>query len=279
MTGSPAHGPVVALSIAGSDSSGGAGVQADLKTFSAMGVFAATAITALTAQNTVGVFGVIPTPADFVIAQIAAVLQDLNVQAVKTGMLATAEIVAAVGDLDGSGRLRNLVVDPVMVSSSGDRLLDVGAERLYTERLLPLARVITPNLREAGVLVGESIDTLRGQRFAAERLAALGAEVVVVKGGHATIDAPGEAVDVVVAGGMTTELRAPRIDTDNNHGSGCSFSSAVAARLALGDSPLEAVEVAKRFVHQAIVRGARWRLGAGHGPLDHLDLDSRRAPT
>ena len=268
LAGSP--NPPVAMTIAGSDSGGGAGIQADLKTFAALGVFGTSAICALTAQNTVGVTGVHPVPPEFVVQQIETVLADLPVAAVKTGMLATAPILRAVAALAADGRLPQLVVDPVMVASSGDRLLDADAERAYVERLLPHATVATPNLREAEVLVGRPITTLAQQREAAHELAALGTKVVVVKGGHAVTDTPGEAVDVIVADGVVTELRAPRVPTPNNHGSGCSFASAVAAGLASGMSTVDAVVAAKRFVHRAVVGGASWSLGKGHGPLDHF---------
>jgi hydroxymethylpyrimidine kinase/phosphomethylpyrimidine kinase len=184
--------PPVAMTIAGSDSGGGAGIQADLKTFAALGVFGTSAITALTAQNTVGVRGVHAVPASFVVEQIEAVLDDLPVAAAKTGMLATAEIVQAVAKLAGAGRLPRLVVDPVMVASSGDRLLEPEAERLYVEELLPHASVVTPNLKEAEVLLGRRITTLSEQREAAAALGSLGPATVVVKGGHAVSDTPGE---------------------------------------------------------------------------------------
>jgi hydroxymethylpyrimidine/phosphomethylpyrimidine kinase len=262
--------PAVALTIAGSDSGGGAGAQADLKAFAAMGVFGASAITALTAQNTQGVRGVWPVPASFVVAQVEAVLDDLPVAAVKTGMLATAEVVAAVAALAAAGRLPHLVVDPVMVASSGDRLLQEAAERSYVDLLLPHAAVLTPNLLEAQVLLGASIGTLAEQREAARALAALGPRVVVVKGGHAVADAGDEAVDIMWDGRTMTELRAPRVDTPNNHGTGCTFASATAARLARGDSAADAVAAAKAYVSRAVAGGAGWRLGAGHGPLDHF---------
>ena len=261
--------PPVAMTIAGSDSGGGAGIQADLKTFAALGVFGTSAITALTAQNTQGVAGVHPIPPEFVVSQISAVLADLPVAAVKTGMLATAPILRSVADLAAAGRLPRLVVDPVMVASSGDRLLDAQAERAYVELLLPHAWVATPNLREAEVLVGRRITTLAEQREAARELSSLG-PVVVVKGGHAVTDTPGEAVDVVAGDGQLSELRAPRIATANNHGSGCSFASAVAAGLARGLSTMDAIVAAKRFVHRAVAGGATWTLGQGHGPLDHF---------
>jgi hydroxymethylpyrimidine/phosphomethylpyrimidine kinase len=261
--------PPVAMTIAGSDSGGGAGIQADLKTFAAHGVFGTSAITALTAQNTRGVAGVHTIPPEFVVAQIEAVLDDLPVAAVKTGMLATAPILRAVAGLAASGRLPLLVVDPVMVSSSGDRLLDLNAERAYIEELLPHAVVATPNLREAEVLLGRGINTLEQQCAAAVELCALG-PVVVVKGGHGVGDAPGEAVDVVAVAGEVSFLRAPRVATANNHGSGCSFASAVAAALARGLSIMDAIVAAKAFVHKAVSGGARWSVGAGHGPLDHF---------
>jgi hydroxymethylpyrimidine/phosphomethylpyrimidine kinase len=269
--------PPVALTIAGSDSGGGAGIQADLKTFAAIGVFGTSAITALTAQNTVGVRAVHPIPAAFVIAQVEAVLDDMDMRAVKTGMLATAANVAAVADLAEAGRLPNLVVDPVMVSSSGDRLLDPEAERLYVDRLFPVARVVTPNLLEAGVLLDTEIRTLADQRDAAKALAGLGPEVVIVKGGHAVDDDPDDAIDVVVIDGEINELRAPRIGTLNNHGSGCTFASAIAAHLAHDvPRPEYAVDFAKAFVFEAINRAADWRIGAGHGPLDHSSLQPVR---
>jgi hydroxymethylpyrimidine/phosphomethylpyrimidine kinase len=210
-----------------------------------------------------------PVPPDFVVTQVDTVLADLPVAAVKTGMLATAPILHAVASLAAAGRLPNLVVDPVMVSSSGDRLLDADAERAYVELLLPHAVVTTPNLREAEVLLRRSITTLQQQREAALELATLG-PVVVVKGGHAVTDTPGEAVDVVASNGLLTELHAPRIATANNHGSGCSFASAVAAGLAKGLSTMDAVRAAKEFVHRAVAGGANWSLGKGHGPLDHF---------
>jgi hydroxymethylpyrimidine/phosphomethylpyrimidine kinase len=261
--------PPVALTIAGSDSGGGAGIQADLKSFAANGVFGTSAITALTAQNTVAVAGVHPVPPEFVIAQIEAVLADLPVAAVKTGMLATAPILRAVAQLAAAGRLPQLVVDPVMVSSSGDRLLDLNAERAYLEDLLPYAAVATPNLREAEVLLGRPIRTLDQQEAAALELSALG-PVVVVKGGHAVTDRPEEAVDVVASDGTVSQLRAPRVQTSNNHGSGCSFAATIAAYLARGSSTLEAINAAKAYVHRSVTGGANWTLGKGHGPLDHF---------
>ena len=263
--------PSVALTIAGSDSGGGAGIQADLKTFAALHVFGTCAITAVTAQNTAEVRAVHPLPTDIVRQQIEAVLDDFSVRAVKTGMLATAEIVELVADLGDAGRLPNLVVDPVMVSSSGARLLDAAAEEGYLERLLPAATVFTPNLFEAGVLLKCDVRSPEDQVAAARELATRTRGVVVVKGGHAE----GDAVDVVCVGDVITELRASRVATSNNHGSGCSFASATAALLARGLSRPDALPQAKKFVHRAIEGAARWDLGSGHGPLDHFHWEEQ----
>ena len=261
--------PPVALTIAGSDSGGGAGLQADLKTFAALGVFGTSAVTALTAQNTCGVRGVLAVPGAFVAEQVEAVLADLDVRAVKTGMLGTAEVVAAVAALAAAGRLPQLVVDPVMVASSGDRLLEPAAERAYVEALLPHAAVLTPNRMEAQALLGGEITSLTQQGEAARALGALGPRLVVVKGGHATADAADEAVDVVWDGAELRRLSGPRLDTRNTHGTGCTFAAAITAGLAGGRPVAEAVEEAKAYVGRALAASAGWRLGAGHGPLDH----------
>lgn len=264
--------PPVALTIAGSDSGGGAGLQADLRTFAAFGVHGASAVAALTAQNTREVCGVRATDPGFLRDQIEAVLDDLPVAAVKTGMLATAANVAVVADLAAAGRLPNLVVDPVMVSSSGHRLLDPDAEAAYLDQLVPHALVVTPNCREAAVLLGEPVDDLERQLAAAHHLVGRGATWAVVKGG----DQQGEdAIDVACDHAVTLELRRPRLATRNNHGTGCSFASAIAAQLACGVEPRPAIEHAKTFVHDAIARAADWNLGAGHGPIDHLDFSGR----
>lgn len=261
--------PPVVLSIAGSDSGGGAGIQADLRTYAALGVHGATAIAALTAQNTTEVRGVVATEPSFLVAQIEAVLDDLPVAAVKTGMLATAGNVEAVAALAAAGRLPRLVVDPVMVASSGARLLDPDAEAAYRELLLPHALVTTPNCREASALLGAPVDDLEEQVEAAHELhRRTGAHWVVVKGGDR--DHGDDAVDIACDGAMTIELIRPRIATTNTHGTGCSFASATAAFLARGEEPRLAIEHAKDFVHAALGRGASWRLGAGHGPVDHL---------
>lgn len=261
--------PRTALTIAGSDPSGGAGVQADLRTFAAHGVHGATAVTALTAQNTVGVQGVHPVPASFVEQQVRSVVDDLDVGAVKTGMLATVEIVATVADLAAAGLLPNLVVDPVMVSSTGARLLDQGAEVVYRDVLIPRARVVTPNRSEAAVLVGRELRTVDDIADAAQWLAASGPEVVVITGGDPAGEKR-ETVDVVATDGDVVVHRSRRIDTGNDHGTGCSFSSAVAVGLAQGHDPVGAVDRARAFVRRGLAGAAHWRLGAGHGPIDHL---------
>lgn len=267
--------PPVALTIAGSDSGGGAGLQADLRTFGALRAFGTSVVTAVTAQNTTAVTDVHVVPAATVDAQVSAVLDDLPVAAVKTGMLATAELVALVAARAAAGDLPRLVVDPVLVSSTGARLLEEDAIATYRDRLLPHALVATPNLIEAGVLVGRELRTHEDAVAAAHEIAALGPAVVVVKGGHATGD---RAVDVVVHDGAVDELVAPRIDTANTHGTGCTFAAATAAGLAAGHDPMEALRRAKQYVTTCIVGGAGWRLGHGHGPLDHLGFATPTAP-
>ncbi|HZD65884.1 MAG TPA: bifunctional hydroxymethylpyrimidine kinase/phosphomethylpyrimidine kinase [Acidimicrobiales bacterium] len=262
-----APNPPVALTIAGSDSGGGAGIQADLKTFAALGVFGTSAITAVTAQNTVEVRATHVVPPDIVDTQLSAVLDDLAPQAAKTGMLATAATLGVVGSRAAAGDLPPLVVDPVMVSSTGHRLLDEEAERAYLHVLLPFATVATPNLGEASILVGRDLHTIDDMAWAARRLRETGAGVVIIKGGHT----PGtEAVDVVFDGQEVTCLRSPWVSTPNVHGTGCSLSAAAAAHLARGLPPLEAVARGKDFVGRALAGAAAWSLGSGHGPLDHF---------
>jgi hydroxymethylpyrimidine/phosphomethylpyrimidine kinase len=260
--------PPVALSIAGSDSGGGAGIQADLRTFAAFGVHGCTAITAITAQNTAQVRRVAPTDPGLLLDQIEAVLDDLPVAAVKTGLLATAANVHVVAELAAAGRLPHLVVDPVIVSSTGTRLLDEDAERAYVHDLFPHATAITPNCREAAALLRwDPIDTADQQHAAAEALSRTGARLVLVKGG----DAPGDAaLDVYRCDGSEADLTESWVATTNNHGTGCSMSSAIAAQLARGTDLVTAVHEAKQFIHRALAGAADWQLGAGHGPIDHL---------
>jgi len=263
--------PPVAMTIAGSDSGGGAGIQADLKTFAALGVFGTSVITAVTAQNTAAVLGVRVLDPDFVDLQIEAVLTDLPVAAVKTGMLATSAVVEAVAHRAALSDLPNLVVDPVMVSSTGAALLDEDALCAYRELLLPHAVICTPNMREAALLAGLPVADLSGMVAAARRLAEHGPGIVVVKGGHFGGDL---APDVVLAEGAVTVLEAPRVASANDHGTGCSLSAATAARLAQGVDPLTAVAEAKAYVAGALRGAAGWSLGAGHGPLDHFGWDA-----
>jgi hydroxymethylpyrimidine/phosphomethylpyrimidine kinase len=265
--------PRTALTIAGSDSGGGAGLQADLKTFAAHGVHGTSAITAVTAQNTAEVRGVVPLEADFVRLQIEAVLSDFDVQGVKTGMLANREIVDVVAELAAAGRLPRLVVDPVLVSSSGQALMAPEGLEAYRARLLPHALVVTPNLREAGALTGIAVGelmTVPAMTEAAELIRASGVRYVVVKGGHLT-DA---AHDVVAGPEGITVLEAVRVLTGNDHGTGCSLSAAITAHLAQGAEVLDAVRAAKAFVARGLAGAAGWRLGSGHGPIDHFGWSS-----
>ena len=254
----------VALTIAGSDSGGGAGIQADLKTFAALGVHGTSAITAITAQNTVAVTEILELPVAMVRAQIDAIVEDLGVQAAKTGMLSSAEIIETVAAAIQAHRIGNLVVDPVMVAKGGARLLREDAVDALRTRLLPLAAMLTPNLPEVEVLLGRRVTTLDERRQAARDLLALGPRAVVVKGGHAG----GDAIDVYWDGATLEELPAERIATANTHGSGCVFSAAIAAGLAQGLDSLTAVRAAKEFITGAIELSLE--LGHGHGPVNPM---------
>ena len=255
----------IALTIAGSDSGGGAGIQADLKTFHAFGAFGASALTAVTVQNTRGVSGVHPVPVDVVRALVRAVAEDLPPAACKTGMLATSALVSAVAASIREHRLPSFVLDPVMVASSGDRLLDADAERTIVDELLPLAALVTPNLDEASILVGEAVDDEAGMRRAAEALVRMGARAALLKGGHLR---SAELVDVLFDGTDWHEWRRPKLDTRSTHGTGCTLSAAVAAGLAHGRPLARAVEDALDYVHRAML--AAPGLGSGHGPLNHM---------
>jgi hydroxymethylpyrimidine/phosphomethylpyrimidine kinase len=268
--------PSTALTIAGSDSGGGAGIQADLATFAAHRVHGTSAITAVTAQNTRGVQAVAQISPQVVERQLRSVLDDFDVGAVKTGMLATSAIIAMVAAHAARAELANLVVDPVIVATSGRRLLESGAEREYVELLFPHAVVITPNAAEAAVLVGRSLRDLDELVAAAQQLQRGGARCVVVTGG----DIEGtDAVDVVVDATTVEILRTPRVATGNDHGTGCTFSAAIAAGLANGLAPMTAISAAKEYTTTALQRAAHWSLGHGRGPVDHLARDARRART
>ncbi len=258
----------IALTIAGSDSGGGAGIQADLKTFSALGVYGCSVITALTAQNTRAVRGIFAVDADFVAAQIDAVFADIAVDAVKIGMLDRPEVIARVAARLRHWRPRWIVLDPVMVAKSGDRLLREEAVASLREELLPLADLITPNLPEAAVLLGEEpIRERRRMGNIAARLQGLGARNVLLKGGHLREET---SPDLLLHGGEHCWLEAPRIATRNTHGTGCTLSSAVAALLARGRPLPQAVAEAKEYLTRAIAAADRLRVGSGNGPVHHF---------
>lgn len=269
--------PLVALTVAGVDSAGGAGVHADLRAFAAHGLHGATVVAALTAQSTCAIEAVHPVPAAFVAAQLDAVLGDLDVRATKTGFLGSADVVAVVADAADAGRLADLVVDPVLVTSAGAPLFGAEVQDALVARLLPRARVITPNRTEAGLLVGRALPTVADMEAAAVELLGLGCEAVVVKGGDAE-DEGDRAVDVLAVAGHVERLELARVDTRNDHGSGCSFAAATAARLAMGDDVGDAVRSAKAFVHRGLLGARTWRLGAGHGPIDAFGWDAPAHP-
>ncbi|HUF75790.1 MAG TPA: bifunctional hydroxymethylpyrimidine kinase/phosphomethylpyrimidine kinase [Longimicrobiales bacterium] len=255
--------PIV-LTIAGSDSGGGAGIQADLKTFHALGVYGTSAITAITAQNTLGVHAVHPVPLAHVRAQIDAVVNDLRPAAFKTGMLATIGLVETVAAAIREHGLRHYVLDPVMVATSGHRLLSEDAVAALIQDLLPLADVVTPNLHEARILSGVPIADEEDMRLAGDRILELGVSAVLIKGGHLA----GEAVDLLMDGGVEHVWRRASIDTVHTHGTGCTLSAAIAAGIARGDELPDAVDRAVRYVGRAIA--AAPGLGSGHGPVNHF---------
>jgi hydroxymethylpyrimidine/phosphomethylpyrimidine kinase len=258
----------IAVTIAGSDSSGGAGIQADLKTFSALGVYGASVIAALTAQNTKGVTAIHDVPPDFVTAQIDAVFSDLAVNAVKIGMLSQAGVIEAVASGLSRYKQSNIVLDPVMIATSGDRLLAPHAVAVLRDVLMKQALIITPNLPEAAALlettVAESENEMQAQ---GEKLLALGARAVLIKGGHGS---GAESVDILVEPNAMARLAAERVDTNNTHGTGCTLSSAIAAGLAKGLSLAEAVRRAKAYVTAAIAASNSLAIGHGHGPVHHF---------
>jgi len=258
------------MTIAGSDSGGGAGIQADLKTFQALGVYGTSAITAITAQNTLGVSGVHEIPVDLIAKQIDAVVEDIGVEAAKTGMLSSPEIIDTVADRLRQHHLSRLVVDPVMVAKSGDRLLREDAVQALIQQLLPLAAVLTPNVPEAEVIIGRTIATESDVKQAARDIVDLGPRAVVMKGGHR--DTP-EATDLLFDGERFHEFTSERVATRNTHGTGCTLSAAIAAHLARGADVVEAVGLAKAYLAEAIRRATP--IGHGHGPVAHDWLLSR----
>ena len=258
----------IAVTIAGSDSSGGAGIQADLKTFAALGVYGACAIAALTAQNTKGVTGIHDVPADFIAQQIDAVFSDLDVGAVKIGMLSRAAAIQAVAQGLSRHKAKNIVLDPVMVATSGDRLLADDAIVALRNELIPMALVITPNLPEAAALTGASIARNEQEmEVQAREILALGARNVLIKGGHGE---GAESIDLLIGQGEVVRLSAKRVATKNTHGSGCTLSSAIAASLAKGLGLIAAVQDAKTYVTAAIAAADQLKVGHGHGPLNHF---------
>ena len=263
----------IALTVAGSDSGGGAGIQADLKTFAAFEVYGASALTAVTAQNTLGVTAIHELPVDVISAQIDAVATDIGMDAVKTGMLSSAAIIETVAERLRHHGVEQLVVDPVMVAKGGDRLLREDAVTALVSRLLPLALVSTPNAGEAAALCGHPVETMEQARDAAGAIHAMGCRYVVVKGGHFGED----AVDVLYDGSAFTEFPAKRISTTSTHGTGCTFASAVAAGLARGNTVGGAVSDAKAYVTAAIAGAPP--IGGGHGPLHHFHAWWGREPT
>jgi len=267
--------PVVVLSIAGSDSGGGAGVQADLHSFAAAGAFGTTAITAITAQNTQGVSAIEVLEPSLIVAQIDAVLSDFSIRAIKTGMLGNAAVVRAVADRLGDLDVP-LVVDPVVISTTGSLLLDEGGLEAYRDHLLHRAQIITPNRDELAALLGldpAGISTTEELQAAAIVLSKHTASIVVAKGGHVR-PVKGRIVDLVVSGDLVRSLPQPFIETMNDHGTGCSFAAALAAHLGKGLTADEAIDEAQRFVHGALTRAADWKLGKGRGPIDHHGLNS-----
>jgi hydroxymethylpyrimidine/phosphomethylpyrimidine kinase len=258
----------VALTIAGSDSSGGAGIQADLKTFAALGVYGASVITALTAQNTQGVTGIHQVPPDFVTAQIDAVFADLDVGAVKIGMVAELSVIEAITAGLTRWSPRHIVLDPVMVATSGDRLLADDAVEALRTKLVPRASILTPNLPEAAALLNEPVASSEAAiEDQGRRLLALGCPAVLIKGGHGQ---GSKSIDYLVRASGTIALVAPRVATQNTHGTGCSLSSAIAAGLAKGEDLETAVRNAKAFVSAAITASDRFSVGHGHGPIHHF---------
>ncbi|QCT01717.1 phosphomethylpyrimidine kinase (HMP-phosphate kinase) [Paenibacillus algicola] len=263
-----------ALTIAGSDSGGGAGIQADLKTFQELEVFGMSAITAVTVQNTLGVTGVYPLPPEACAAQIEAVSQDLGVDAVKTGMLFNAPIIEAAAEVIGRYKWSSVVVDPVMIAKGGAELLQAEAVYALKHKLLPLARVVTPNIPEAEALAGIEIRTPEDRKEAARRIHSLGPAFVVIKGGHDEEDSR-QVTDLVYDGDVFTELSGRRIHTVHTHGTGCTFSAAVTAWLAKGADPLQAMTEGRAFIQAAIEDSLG--LGGGHGPTNHWAYQRRLA--
>lgn len=258
-----------ALTIAGSDPSGGAGIQADLKAFSACGCYGSSAIVAVVDENTIGVTGVHPIPIDFVIGQIKSVLDDIGADAIKIGMLHSSELILAVKETLSQYNIRNIVLDPVMVATSGDTLLQTEAIATLKDELIPFTRIITPNIPEAEILLGEKINKQKDLPFFAKKLSQNRKVSVLLKAGHLTED---ELIDVFYNAETDEllELKSKRVNTQNTHGTGCTFSSAIAAFLAHGLEMNDAVKKAEEYMAKAIIAGAQYKIGKGHGPVHHF---------
>lgn len=259
------------LTIAGSDSGGGAGIQADIKTISALGGYAASAITAVTVQNTLGVSAVHPIPIDIIRGQIDAVLSDIGADAVKIGMLHSVEVVEMIIERLDHYKIKNIVVDPVMVSTSGHKLIEDSAIELLRAELLPRARIITPNIPEAEILLNAKIDYQEQLYELARQLSPCESCSVLLKAGHLTEDTLTD-IFFYAENNTITELSSQRLSTQNTHGTGCTLSSAVATCLALGMPPIQAVTAAKEYINKAIISGAEYSIGSGHGPVDHFHI-------
>jgi hydroxymethylpyrimidine/phosphomethylpyrimidine kinase len=253
------------MTIAGSDSGAGAGIQADLKTFAAHGVYGTSVLTAVTAQNTTSVLAIAEVPEEVIVHQIDGVLEDIGTDAIKTGMLSAASIIEVVADRIEAWDVRNVVVDPVMVAKSGDALLQPTAVRTLVKRLLPLSLIVTPNIPEAEVLSGKHITDAASEEEAARIIGRLGPKYVVIKGGHRESD---EAVDLIYDGESFERIAGPRIATRNTHGTGCTFSAAIAANLALGRDPLDAIALAKDYLSGALRES--FPIAEGHSPVNHF---------
>jgi hydroxymethylpyrimidine/phosphomethylpyrimidine kinase len=257
------------LTIAGSDSGGGAGIQADLKTFAAIGCYGMSVITALTAQNTRRVTAIHALPPSFAVEQMTAVFTDIGADAVKIGMLYSAQLIEAVTETLNKYRARNIVLDPVMVAQSGDKLVQDDAIQAIKEHLIPVADVVTPNLPEAEVLLGQKIESLEDMQRAARSLAQFGARSILIKGGHLEESKSTDLLYLTEEDRFVT-LEAERVDSRNNHGTGCTLSSAIAAHMAKGDRIEDAVRKAKTYIQNAIRAGAKYKIGHGHGPVHHF---------
>lgn len=255
------------LTIAGSDSGGGAGIQADLKTFAALGVYGTSAITAITAQNTTSIQGILEIPSDFVGRQIDCVMEDIGADAWKTGMLANEDIVNIVSKKAKQYKIKYLILDPVMVSKNGNLLLGKNTLKTLIKKLLPLSFVITPNLDEAEAITGKSIKTIEDMRKAAIKIYKMGPKNVVIKGGH--LPKNFDAIDILYNGHEFKEFKSERIKTKNDHGTGCTFAAAIAAFLAKGHSIEESIANAKSYITSALKSARKWDIGKGHGPLNH----------